>query len=172
MSLCRDQRGITVGLSKGRRKVRSARSGLECGYMSNQENSEQSFDRPAVLVIDDEKAYTKVMALILGEYGFDSFPANSARDAWELLERVTPDLVLLDMMMPEIDGITFLGELRENAELRAVPVLMVTAYTETCERALQAGASGYLKKPFSAQQLRDSIGEFLSVENPEDPIFK
>ena len=140
--------------------------------MPDQENGKQSAHRPAVLVIDDEKAYTKVMAMVLGEYGFDSFPANSAKDAWELLGRVTPDLVLLDVMMPEIDGITFLGELRANAELRAVPVLVVTAYTETREKAVSAGASGFLRKPFSAQQLRDSIGEFLSVDNPEDPLFK
>ena len=140
--------------------------------MQDQENGQQPTDRPAVLVIDDEKAYTKVMAMVLGEYGFDSFPANSAKDAWELLERVTPDLVLLDVMMPEIDGITFLGELRANAELRSVPVLVVTAYTETREKAVSAGASGFLRKPFSAQQLRDSIGEFLSVDNPEDPLFK
>ena len=140
--------------------------------MKDQENGQQSADRPAVLVIDDEKAYTKVMAMVLGEYGFDSFPANSAKDAWEVLDRVTPDLVLLDVMMPEIDGITFLGELRANAELRSVPVLVVTAYTETREKAVSAGASGFLKKPFSAQQLRDSIGEFLSVNNPEDPLFK
>ncbi len=140
--------------------------------MPDQENGQNPADRPAVLVIDDEKAYTKVMAMVLGEYGFDSFPANSAQDAWDLLDRITPDLVLLDVMMPEIDGITFLGELRANAEFREVPVLVITAYTETREKALGAGASGYLKKPFSAQQLRDSIGEFLSVENPEDPLFK
>ena len=140
--------------------------------MPDQENARESFDRPAVLVIDDEKAYTKVMAMVLGEYGFDSFPVNSAKDAWELLGRMTPDLVLLDVMMPEIDGITFLGELRANAQFRAVPVLVVTAYTETREKAVRAGASGFLRKPFSAQQLRDSIGEFLSVKNPEDPIFK
>ena len=149
-----------------------ASSGLEFCCMADHENGQKPTDRPAILIIDDEKAYTKVMAMVLGEYGFDSFPANSAKDAWELLDRVTPDLVLLDVMMPEIDGITFLGELREHAELRTVPVLVVTAYTETREKAVSAGASGYLKKPFSAQQLRDSIGEFLSVENPEDPLFK
>jgi len=152
--------------------VRGASSGLECDCMPDQENGQQPTDRPAVLIIDDEKAYTKVMAMVLGEYGFDSFPANSAKDAWELLASITPDLVLLDVMMPEIDGITFLGELREHAELRALPVLVVTAYTETREKAVRAGASGFLKKPFSAQQLRDSIGEFLSVNNPEDPLFK
>ena len=140
--------------------------------MSDNSNTQSGTARPVVLVLDDEQAYTKVMSMVLDEYGFDPVPANSAKDAWELLSKVTPDLVLLDVMMPEIDGITFLGELRSNAEFRAVPVLVVTAYTETREKALQAGASGYLKKPFSAQQLRDSIGEFLSVENPEDPIFK
>jgi CheY-like chemotaxis protein len=140
--------------------------------MPDKDSATKPADRPAVLIIDDEKAYTKVMAMVLGEYGFDSYPANSAEDAWDLLERITPDLVLLDVMMPEIDGITFLGELRANAEFRAIPVLVVTAYTETREKAMSAGASGYLKKPFSAEQLRDSIGEFLSVENPEDPIFK
>ena len=77
--------------------------------MPDQENGQRPTDRPAVLVIDDEKAYTKVMAMVLGEYGFDSFPANSAKDAWELLARVKPDLVLLDLMMPKIDGITFFG---------------------------------------------------------------
>ena len=152
--------------------MRSAPSGLECGYMSVQENGKQSGDRPAVLVIDDEKAYTKVMAMVLGSMASTHSQRTVPKDAWELLAKVTPDLVLLDVMMPEMDGITFLGRLRENAELRAVPVLVVTAYTETRERVLQAGASGYLKKPFSAQQLRDSIGEFLSVENPEDPLFK
>jgi DNA-binding response OmpR family regulator len=140
--------------------------------MSDNNKAQDETARPVVLVLDDEQAYTKVMSMVLDEYGFDPVPANSAEDAWELLDRATPDLVLLDVMMPKIDGITFLGELRERAELRTVPVLVVTAYTETREKAMSAGASGYLKKPFSAQQLRDSIGEFLSVENPEDPLFK
>ena len=72
------------GAPKGRRKVSSASSGLEFGCMPDQENGQSSADRPAVLVIDDEKAYTKVMAMVLGEYGFDSFPANSAEDAWDI----------------------------------------------------------------------------------------
>lgn len=119
--------------------------------MADQENAQQSTDCPSVLIIDDEQAYTKAMSMILSEYGFDSFPANSAKDAWDLLSHVTPDLVLLDVMMPEVDGFTFLGELRENTQHRTVPVLVVSAYTETREKALRAGASGYLKKPFSAQ---------------------
>ncbi len=139
--------------------------------MSDNNKAQDETARPVVLVLDDEQAYTKVMSMVLDEYGFDPVPANSAQDAWELLDRVTPDLVLLDVMMPKIDGITFLTDLRADARLRAVPVLVVTAYTETRERALRAGASGYLNKPFSAQQLRDSIGKFLQVTPPDDPLF-
>ncbi len=139
--------------------------------MSDNNKAQNVAARPVVLVLDDEQAYTKVMSMVLDEYGFDPVPANSAEDAWELLDRVTPDLVLLDVMMPKIDGITFLSDLRAHARLRTVPVLVVTAYTETREKALRAGASGYLNKPFSAQQLRDSIGEFLQVTPPDDPLF-
>ena len=128
--------------------------------------------QPAVMVVDDEQAYTNVMAMVLEEYGFEPYPANSAQQAWELLERVTPDLLLLDVMMPEVDGLTFLHDLRTHSELRIVPVLVITAYPETLEQALKAGASGVLTKPFSAQELRDSIGEFLSVSLPENSIFE
>ena len=140
--------------------------------MTDGNGAGDSGNRPAVLVIDDEKAYTKVMSMVLCEYGFDTFPVNSANEAWELLKEITPDLVLLDVMMPEVDGISFLSEFRRQSEHRTTPVLVVTAYTETREAAMTAGASGYLKKPFSAEQLRNSIGEFLSVDNPEDPLFK
>jgi DNA-binding response OmpR family regulator len=98
--------------------------------------------RPVVLVLDDEQAYTKVMSMVLDEYGFDPVPANSAEDAWELLDRVTPDLVLLDVMMPKIDGITFLNDLRAHTRLRTVPVLVVTALPrpvrKPCVPVLQA----------------------------------
>ena len=83
--------------------------------------------QPAVMVVDDEQAYTNVMAMVLEEYGFEPYPANSAQQAWELLERVTPDLLLLDVMMPEVDGLTFLHDLRTHSELRIVPVLVITA---------------------------------------------
>ena len=145
--------------------------GLECRGVLDKNKAQNMSVLPVVLVLDDEQAYTKVMSMVLREYGFDPIPANSAEDAWKLLDRVTPDLVLLDVMMPNIDGITFLNELRAHVRLRVVPVLVVTAYTETREEALRAGASGYLNKPFSAQQLRESIGEFLRVTPSDDPIF-
>ena len=124
------------------------------------------------MVVDDEQAYTDVMVMVLQEYGFEPHPANSAQQAWSLLETVMPDLLLLDVMMPEVDGITFLNDLRGNGKLKEIPVLVITAYPETREQALNAGASGVLTKPFSAQELRESIGEFLSVNVPENPIFE
>jgi CheY-like chemotaxis protein len=80
-----------------------------------------------------------------------------------LLDSVTPDLILLDVMMPGVDGIAFLRRLRADPRLGIVPVLLVTAYLDTLERGIAAGAQGYLTKPFSAQELREAISGFLEV---------
>lgn len=120
--------------------------------------------RPAVMVVDDEEPYTDVMQIILGEYGFEVFAANNVFEARELLEGLTPDLILLDVMMPEVDGLTFLRELRGHERLHVTPVLIITAYSETRTEALESGAAGYLTKPFSAQQLRETIADHLRVD--------
>ncbi len=119
--------------------------------------------RPAVMVVDDEEPYTDVMEIILGEYGFEVFTANSVADARQLLEQLTPDLILLDVMMPEVDGLTFLRELRAHERLHVTPVMVITAYSETRDEALESGAVGYLIKPFSAQRLREMIANHVQV---------
>lgn len=120
--------------------------------------------RPAVMIVDDEEPYTDVMSMVLEGYGFDVYPANSVSAAWELLDQVTPDLILLDVMMPNVDGLTFLRELRAHARLYVSPVLVITAYPETRPEAFESGAVGYLTKPFSAQKLRETISDHLRVD--------
>ena len=118
---------------------------------------------PCVMLVDDQEPYTDLMSKVLSEYGLEVFIANSAMEAFGLLASVTPDLLLLDIMMPGVDGIAFLRRLRADPRLGIVPVLIVTAYRETLELGMAAGAQGYLTKPFSAQQLRDAIGEFVRI---------
>ena len=118
---------------------------------------------PSVMLVDDQEPYTDLMSKVLSEYGLEVFIANSAMEAFGLLASVTPDLLLLDIMMPGVDGIAFLRRLRADPRLGIVPVLIVTAYRETLELGMAAGAQGYLTKPFSAQQLRDAIGEFVRI---------
>ena len=119
------------------------------------------------MVVDDQESYTDMMSRVLVEYGLQVFIANDANQAFGLLDSVTPDLILLDVMMPGVDGIAFLRRLRADPRLGIVPVLLVTAYLDTLERGIAAGAQGYLAKPFSAQQLRAAIAGFLEV-SPDD----
>jgi len=118
---------------------------------------------PVVMLVDDQESYTDMMSRVLIEYGLQVFIANDANQAFGLLDSVTPDLILLDVMMPGVDGIGFLRRLRADPRLGIVPVLLVTAYLDTLERGIAAGAQGYLAKPFTAQQLRAAISGFLQV---------
>jgi CheY-like chemotaxis protein len=122
---------------------------------------------PVVMVVDDQESYTDMMSRVLIEYGLQVFIANDANQAFGLLDSVTPDLILLDVMMPGVDGIAFLRRLRADPRLGIVPVLLVTAYLDTLERGIAAGAQGYLAKPFSAQQLRAAISGFLEVRSAD-----
>ena len=120
---------------------------------------------PVVMVVDDQEPYTDMMSRVLVEYGLQVFIANDANQAFGLLDSVTPDLILLDVMMPRVDGIAFLRRLRADPRLGIVPVLLVTAYLDTLERGIAAGAQGYLAKPFTSQQLRAAISRFLQVQS-------
>lgn len=136
---------------------------LESGQMSDHEHRRNLTLLPVVMVVDDQESYTDMMSRVLIEYGLEVFIANDAKQAFGLLDSVTPDLILLDVMMPGVDGIAFLRRLRADPRLGIVPVLLVTAYLDTLERGIAAGAQGYLTKPFSAQQLRAAISRFLEV---------
>ena len=139
---------------------------LESGQMSDHKQSRNLALLPVVMVVDDQEPYTDMMSGVLIEYGLEVFIANDAQQAFGLLDSVTPDLILLDVMMPGVDGIAFLRRLRADPRLGIVPVLLVTAYLETLERGIAAGAQGYLTKPFSAQELRAAISGFLEVRPP------
>ncbi len=119
--------------------------------------------RPAIMLVDDAEPYMNIMSSVLRGCGLEVHLARGAPEALQMLDQVTPDLILLDVMMPEVDGISFLSQLRSDARLQVVPVVVVTAYPDTRQEAIQAGANGFLAKPFTTQQLRRMIGEFLQV---------
>lgn len=111
---------------------------LEPGQMSDHKQPRNLVLLPVVMVVDDQEPYTDMMSRVLIEYGLEVFVANDAKQAFGLLDSVTPDLILLDVMMPGIDGIAFLRRLRADPRLGIVPVLLVTAYVETLERGRRA----------------------------------
>ena len=118
---------------------------------------------PAIMLVDDAEPYMHVMSSVLRSCGLEVHIAKGAAEALVMLDQVTPDLILLDVMMPEVDGISFLSQLRADPRLMVVPVVIVTAYPDTRQDALDAGADGFLAKPFTTQQLRTTISGFLQV---------
>jgi DNA-binding response OmpR family regulator len=105
-----------------------------------------------VLVVDDEPIITEVVARYLERAGYDTRTAGDGESALRAAEEAWPDLVVLDIMLPGIDGLEVLRRLRERDR---VPVILLTAKGETADRVLglRRGADDYLAKPFSAAEL-------------------
>jgi DNA-binding response OmpR family regulator len=108
--------------------------------------------RSRVLVVDDEP---KVISIVRGYLERDGFQVNEELDgkrALEFLKRVSPDLVILDIMLPQVDGLDVLREIRQTSK---VPVIMLTARTEDSDKliGLELGADDYVTKPFSPREL-------------------
>lgn len=119
--------------------------------------------KPIILLIDDEKPYANVIKDALEFIGLEVHLAHNAMDALHLFQQITPDLILLDVMMPEVDGLSLLRWLREHSEQGSVPIHVVSAKAQPDDRkaAIEAGADGFLAKPFSVEELRDVIGHYL-----------
>ena len=109
--------------------------------------------RPVVLLVDDEAEITANLAQILGRSGLDVHTAADGQQALDVCEKVDPDLVVSDVLMPVLDGREFLRQLR--AAGRWTPVILLTQVGESFERAaaLDEGADDYLNKPFDPQEL-------------------
>ncbi len=117
----------------------------------------------SILVLDDERAFCDVVSVILESQGYRVRRAHHANQALGLMDESKPDLILSDVMMPEVDGFRFLEHVRQRPDWSDIPVVMISAYDEPeiQEHAMKAGASGFISKPFSATELRDSVGTYL-----------
>ncbi len=129
---------------------------------------ERYMSKPIVLLIDDEKPYAEIIKSVLESLDIDVLIACDSKEALNFLQQITPDLILLDVMMPDVDGLTLLRWLREHSE-KDIPIHVVSAkaMTEDREAALSAGADGFLAKPFDINDLQDLVRRYipLSVSN-------
>jgi len=108
-----------------------------------------------ILVVDDNTDSITLIRTILEKRGYEVTTAPSGKEALAALEAQTPDLVLLDVMMPEMSGIEVLQRIKDNAATGGVPVILVTAKTHDDDvlSGYQYGADYYITKPFTAKQL-------------------
>ncbi len=113
-----------------------------------------------ILVVDDEKGLVKIIRLNLQQDGFEVVEANNGAEAMEKLRTTLPDLVLLDVMMPDFDGFSVLKMIRE---IGGTPVIMLTAKGEESDivKGLELGADDYVTKPFSPRELTSRIKAVL-----------
>lgn len=124
-----------------------------------------------ILVVDDEMFMLRLIQLILEREGYSLTQARSGEEALDAVERERPDLVILDAMMPKMDGLTALRALKERPETRSIPVILLTANPHKFPRELAEsfGATVFLTKPFSPTQLRDEIRRFTGLTSSSDP---
>ena len=108
-----------------------------------------------LLLVDDEPGLREAVKDYLQESGFNVQVASNAGEGWELVQKNTPDLVISDVMMPQVDGYQFLKQLRDDPRFKTLPVVFLTAKGMTTDRiqGYQAGVDAYLSKPFDPDEL-------------------
>jgi sigma-B regulation protein RsbU (phosphoserine phosphatase) len=128
---------------------------------------------PALLIVDDNEDNRYTLSRRLARYGYKRLTtASNGREALQLLQTQPFDLVLLDIMMPEMNGYEVLERLKASAELRQLPVIMISAVDEmdSAIRCIELGAEDYLAKPFNPTLLRARIGASIEKKRLRDEL--
>ncbi len=108
-----------------------------------------------ILVVDDEEHIRRILQFQLEKYGFEVRTAENGEEALELVHREKPDLLILDLMMPKVDGFEVCSKLRTNFQTAQIPIIMLTAKSDLSDKikGLSDGANDYLIKPYSNEEL-------------------
>ena len=117
----------------------------------------------SILIVDDDPEIRRLLVDYLARNGFSAFAARDGRDMWHALERHAIDLIVLDLMLPDTDGLTLCRDLRAKPGKPNLPVLMLTARGEETDRiiGIEMGADDYLVKPFNPRELLARIKSIL-----------
>lgn len=117
----------------------------------------------SVLVVDDEPMTRNLLRMMLSYAGYRIYEAEDGVDALEKIKQYTPDIVILDVMMPNMDGIDVCKQIRQDKSTVELPVIMLSAYTQptAVEAGLAAGADKYLTKPISRKVLLEHVEALL-----------
>lgn len=117
-----------------------------------------------VVWIEDDPELLRLGRLILTHKGYDVVPVNDSRDAVTMVRQEKPDVIMLDLMMPNVDGWDVYNQIKADAELKHIPVIVVTAKAHAADKALAlhlAKVDGYLVKPYEQAELLDLLNKVL-----------
>ncbi len=118
-----------------------------------------------ILCIEDEPEMIDLIRLILSRRGYEVYGAVGGEEGIKMTRELRPDLVLLDLMMPDMDGWEVYQQIKAEASLRDIPVIVVTAKAQNIDKVLGlhiAKVDDYIAKPFGPQELMDSVDKVLS----------
>ncbi len=120
-----------------------------------------------ILVIDDDASLLQMVTIILKRAGHEALVATEAKEGYDLAQSGHPDLILLDIMMPGVNGYQVCMALRKAEASKSVPILMLTALTESEHRgrAEDAGADGFVTKPVTSGELVKAINDALLLQH-------
>ncbi len=121
-----------------------------------------------VVVIEDDPEMINLVKLILKKEGFDVTGAMGGRDGLDAIEHLNPDLVLLDLMMPDIDGWEVYQTMKASEQMKTIPVIIITAKAQSIDKVLGlhiAKVDDYITKPFSPNELVASVRRVLAANN-------
>lgn len=126
---------------------------------------------PTVLIIEDNEQNLYLTTFLLEKNGFTVVQARSGPEGLAWADRVRPDLILLDIQLPQMDGYAVARELRKESALRDIPIIAVTSYAMVGdrERALDAGCSGYIEKPIDPWRFLGEIQKHLDARLADGP---
>ena len=136
------------------------------------ENQESAIEnrQSKILVIEDNEKNRYLTTFILEKRGYQVFQAEDGQAGIALAHQIKPDLILLDIQLPVMDGYAVARELRQNGELREVPIVAVTSYAMVGDReqVLAAGCVGYIEKPINPSTFIAEIEQYLPAQKPTD----
>jgi len=126
-----------------------------------------------ILVAEDNLVNREVIREMLEAWGFRVLEAPDGQQALLAAKKQRPDLVLMDIQMPGHDGFSVMRQIRSDAEIKAIPILALTAYAMRgdSEKALSAGFDGYITKPIDMELLRDEITRHLGASSTAPVAF-
>ncbi len=125
-----------------------------------------------ILIVDDTPDNIQVLGMILKEEGYHTTVALTGVQALKHVEKISPDLILLDVMMPEMDGFETCRHLKESPQTRDIPIIFLTAKTDTEDivRGLRMGAVDYITKPFRKEELAARVNTHLRLKGSEEAL--
>lgn len=132
-------------------------------------NTIPDFSGRTILAVDDVPVNVILLKTILTRIKIETITASNGKEALEAIDKVRPDMVLLDLRMPVMDGFEFLTRIRESSDKADIPVVVVSAFTAQTDidRAMELGANDFIQKPVIMGQLIECISKTLNIPIPE-----